>query len=210
MRVRCLILATLASVAISAPASAAVFTTSASFDWTDSGFESLFLPQYAGPGAITAVTLTFTGETQRSVDVFAGDEPQSLPEQPVSWTVELAGPGVTVGGSTTFAPLGSETVVSAYPPLDLPSDPGGQYTRVTPIETFSITASDPRFGLYAGAGLNEFVAAVDISFPTRFRGTLTQVIQTTPIPEPATWALLILGFGAAGAMLRRRQAEAAA
>ena len=24
-----------------------------------------------------------------------------------------------------------------------------------------------------------------------------------PVPEPATWAMMILGFGAAGAMLRR-------
>lgn len=31
----------------------------------------------------------------------------------------------------------------------------------------------------------------------------------TQVPEPATWALLIMGFGAAGAMLRRRRAVAA-
>ena len=28
---------------------------------------------------------------------------------------------------------------------------------------------------------------------------------TTPVPEPATWALMIIGFGLAGAALRRRQ-----
>lgn len=27
----------------------------------------------------------------------------------------------------------------------------------------------------------------------------------TPVPEPATWAMMIVGFGMAGAMLRRRQ-----
>ena len=27
-----------------------------------------------------------------------------------------------------------------------------------------------------------------------------------PVPEPATWALMISGFGMAGAMLRRRRA----
>lgn len=32
---------------------------------------------------------------------------------------------------------------------------------------------------------------------------------TGPIPEPATWALMILGFGAAGATLRRRRVAAA-
>lgn len=32
---------------------------------------------------------------------------------------------------------------------------------------------------------------------------------TTPVPEPTAWALMILGFGAAGAMLRRRRAVTA-
>ncbi|MBI1196456.1 MAG: PEP-CTERM sorting domain-containing protein [Phenylobacterium sp.] len=30
------------------------------------------------------------------------------------------------------------------------------------------------------------------------------------VPEPATWALLVLGFGAAGATMRRRRAALAA
>jgi hypothetical protein len=33
--------------------------------------------------------------------------------------------------------------------------------------------------------------------------------STAAVPEPATWTLMILGFGGAGAMLRRRRAEAA-
>jgi hypothetical protein len=31
-------------------------------------------------------------------------------------------------------------------------------------------------------------------------------LPTGPIPEPATWAMMIAGFGMAGAMMRRRQA----
>jgi hypothetical protein len=34
-------------------------------------------------------------------------------------------------------------------------------------------------------------------------------IHFNAVPEPATWTLMILGFGGAGAMLRRRRAEAA-
>jgi PEP-CTERM motif len=32
------------------------------------------------------------------------------------------------------------------------------------------------------------------------------VVVVTPIPEPASWAMMVLGFGLAGASLRRRQA----
>jgi hypothetical protein len=38
-----------------------------------------------------------------------------------------------------------------------------------------------------------------------------QVVSVTPtVPEPATWAMLVLGFGGLGAMLRRRRAPALA
>jgi hypothetical protein len=39
--------------------------------------------------------------------------------------------------------------------------------------------------------------------------TLNGVLDLPAIPEPATWSLMILGFGAAGGMLRRRRAALA-
>jgi hypothetical protein len=38
---------------------------------------------------------------------------------------------------------------------------------------------------------------------------LSDIHFSTAVPEPAAWALMILGFGGAGVMLRRRRAEAA-
>ncbi|WP_296595183.1 PEPxxWA-CTERM sorting domain-containing protein [Phenylobacterium sp.] len=41
------------------------------------------------------------------------------------------------------------------------------------------------------------------------RAGLVTAFATTPVPEPATWALMISGFGLAGAALRRRRERAA-
>ena len=43
---------------------------------------------------------------------------------------------------------------------------------------------------------------------TRNDGLLLTVIQLEAVPEPATWALLMIGFLSVGALLRRRQGTA--
>jgi hypothetical protein len=40
-------------------------------------------------------------------------------------------------------------------------------------------------------------------------GQLSIRVLSAPAPEPSTWALMIIGFGSAGAMLRRRKAVVA-
>lgn len=192
------------AVAVATSAQAAVFTSTATFDWTDAGFAELSLPKYAGPDPIRSVRLTFGGETSRYFDVFAGDDPIHLPALPASWTIALAGPAVDTGGGSSFAPLGARTVHTAFPAIDLPPDPGLTVTRVTPIVTFAFSMTDPNLGLYAGQGDNLFIATSGTDTWTRFRGVVTQTISTG-VPEPSTWAFMIAGFGAAGAGLRLRR-----
>jgi hypothetical protein len=59
--------------------------------------------------------------------------------------------------------------------------------------SFDLTKASPNIGASAGQTLNNFRASSS--------GTLD-----ITVPEPSTWALMILGFGGAGALLRRRRA----
>ncbi len=63
--------------------------------------------------------------------------------------------------------------------------------------SFSLNAVKPGFGFTAGKALNSFTAAETGEFGVA-------------VPEPATWAMTILGFGFLGATLRRRRNATAA
>jgi hypothetical protein len=56
----------------------------------------------------------------------------------------------------------------------------------------------PNFGATSGDALNSFTAKGDGEFDFTGGG----------VPEPATWALMIMGFGGAGVLLRRRRQAA--
>ena len=45
---------------------------------------------------------------------------------------------------------------------------------------------------------------------TYAKSTTQIVFESTNVPEPASWAMLIAGFGLTGAMLRRRRHAVAA
>lgn len=57
-------------------------------------------------------------------------------------------------------------------------------------------------------GPYSLTARYTITAPTH--GEVLSNISITAVPEPTTWALMIMGFGAAGAILRRRAAAVAA
>lgn len=70
-------------------------------------------------------------------------------------------------------------------------------------------ANDVVGGFYVGVGssaTSNYLAHVD---DVTANGTTYNFETAGGVPEPATWALMILGFGSAGAMLRRRRTATA-
>jgi len=88
----------------------------------------------------------------------------------------------------------------------------GDFTNVT---DYSFTSQGELHGILKFAGNFSSVSFTDNS--EDWHGITVGIGGLAPaapgggaVPEPATWALLIMGFGGAGAMLRRRSAAAAA
>lgn len=82
---------------------------------------------------------------------------------------------------------------------------------ITNTSIFPAPLGDQRFAILAAPG--ETITSVTISSAEGF-GRFTQLRVGTgivaPIPEPGTWAMLILGFGTVGFAMRRRSASAKA
>jgi hypothetical protein len=99
-----------------------------------------------------------------------------------------------------------------------PADPTGDPNLDFTFDAFSANAPaslDAPFSFVPGANTYGYLALYTPEGEYAFDGNfyvdrVTGVVQTAAIPEPATWALMILGFGGAGAMLRRLRAPALA
>ena len=81
----------------------------------------------------------------------------------------------------------------------------GSY-EFSPTVTYGGTALT-FLGFKAGAG--ETISSVRFYSTAALGGTDFQIGNVAGVPEPATWALMILGFGAVGGAMRRRQSTKA-
>ncbi len=64
----------------------------------------------------------------------------------------------------------------------------------------------PKLGQTTSCSGEVHTSVSDFVFVTSGRGFLTETNSFKSVPEPAAWALMLMGFGGLGAMLRRRRA----
>lgn len=92
----------------------------------------------------------------------------------------------TVYGSNTAGTIGSATLPAATALLSKTNDEGNNYTLTPGYRYYDFVSTGPADA--SGGGHN----------------VLLHNVTVTPVPEPATWALMLLGFGGMGAAMRRR------
>lgn len=87
---------------------------------------------------------------------------------------------------------------------------GGQTFSIAPGQTFYVTARLLAFqnGLGVRDASNTFNVELSQAVSAETRALLPQAlvpVALAPVPEPATWAMMMLGFGGVGFAMRRKQ-----
>lgn len=148
----------------------------------------------AGTGAINALQIAFTAEQWRNG---GSNVPNTL-----SFEYSTDATSLTTGSWTAFSPLDVKSIVmAANNGVALDGNAAANRGLVSAtIDGLSLASGQTLFIRWTDAndlGADDGLAIDDFS--------LTPVFATGAVPEPATWAMMIAGFGAVGAAMRRRR-----
>jgi hypothetical protein len=112
--------------------------------------------------------------------------------------------GLTVGKIYTLSFADAENLTVPGDNFNL-SAPGG------PTDAFTDTSTSWQTHTYqfTATSASETIAFTGTSTGPNEATAIDNLNLTAAVPEPATWAIVILGFGGLGAMLRRSSARKA-
>ena len=123
------------------------------------------------------------------------------PSGSIGWTVNGFNPGALY--TLSFYAAGSALDGVGVNPFDI------TFVGATTADTTSFT---PLAGLYQYNSLSFTATAASVTIGFIGTGTsgnlvtgLDDLLITSAVPEPATWAMMLLGFGGIGFMLRNRR-----
>ena len=175
-------------------------------------FNSWFAFDLSGAGAASAIAITFVRNGSFRTDT--GSESIAL----YDFTGSVADLVGGTGGVAAFTDLGSGVVLGGHTITAAHFSIMPQFTVVLPdafVAQFNTARglTDPRIAL--GARMTTFIpGGTDEAFWFNSNAesaaylTVTPIQVQRPIPEPALWALLILGFASVGGLLRARRSGA--
>lgn len=149
-------------------------------------------------GSANAATYLFTlsGSRNASFALDLGKGPDEASSGFVGERIGFNHVAGTYGGTKGFADINFGTFLLAS--LNITGTPLG-FTQFAGPELFTGTASAPVFKL----GTFKLTSIVSGN------STLTISQANSAVPEPATWALALVGFGTLGAALRHRRGKVA-
>jgi hypothetical protein len=157
-----------------------------------------FMATDAGPGGLLSV-LTYVPDG--SIDFVAGDvlgfQGLALDDWMRFVPAGTGGPGLPAG--VVFM---SNPVDGIDSKADVNSPPFGMYPNFRLIQETSLGGGMLGYLYTPGPGDPGFVLGVPVTVTYEF----ISGDDVIPVPEPATWAMMLLGTGLIGASLRRRRA----
>ncbi len=156
------------------------------------------LVHFSGSGVWNVDTTTSNHITPGATFSFAFDLPNPLPPSigGIGYTTDAAtGFSYTLDGVTVAEPLNDVSFYSA--------GAGGLFDLGFDSETISLFGGD-----VASTGIIHYgIYPVDIGY-SGHSGEGVGTLTVAGVPEPRTWALLLIGFGLAGVTLRRARVVA--
>lgn len=170
----------------------------------------LALALAAWPAGAAVVTLTPDASiaTTPYTITFQPGETLSFSNVSLTTTAFEAAIGVnTTGGAEVFSVGGAPDYFQTFATTNFPSDQLGvfaEYSTPTGIP-YSVAEGLVGFEYTLADGIHYGVADVggDSVFSYRLETTPGQSLGLSAVPEPATWAMLLVGLGLTGSILRR-------
>lgn len=193
-----------------------VFDSDRIVQWGDSGYDVAFLWNHSASYVIDLAGLkTYAGNEYHDGSLgFTSDLKYQTPDGPqydhrvYSGLVDLIfREGKIVSATGSFVPggdepglkLGQAVLGQVYNSAEAPGGIYAYYSTVAPQNTFVVGENRYLYNnIYSGP---QFLGQWDFDNAT---------ITIDPVPEPAAWALMIMGFGLVGSAIRRRRTPAAA
>jgi PEP-CTERM motif len=199
------------AAALAAPASAITLTTPLA---GGNGQSGIMFDITAGAQALTITGIapsiasgTFTIEVYTRPGTVVGNLGAT------GWTLINSFSGVTGSGAGTTTALdiadfamAAGSTTGLYITGTVPGTTITPYTNGTAVG--NTLASDANLTIKSGFGRS--YAFSDTFSPRNYNGSITYSIGAGNVPEPASWALLIAGFGLTGAVARRRRTAVSA